>query len=94
MKRLMPYTGVMNNYRNCRRRYGRKSAKSLPNLVMRMAQQRCVAAWMPLALSVALAEAEVEADGQADGFGSECEGHCGYDRTRNSRVSSGNILSW
>ena len=32
---------------------------------------------MPLAQAVALDEAEMGARGQADGFGNECEGHCG-----------------
>jgi hypothetical protein len=32
---------------------------------------------MPLAQAVALDEAETGADGKADGFGNECEGHCG-----------------
>ena len=32
---------------------------------------------MPLAEAVAFDEAEVRAEGQADGFGNECEGHCG-----------------
>lgn len=32
---------------------------------------------MPLAEAVAYAESRLEADGQADGFGNECEGHCG-----------------
>ena len=32
---------------------------------------------MPLAQAVALDEAEVCTDGQRDGFGNECEGHCG-----------------
>lgn len=32
---------------------------------------------MPLAEAVKLDEAEVGAGGQADGFGNECEGHCG-----------------
>ena len=32
---------------------------------------------MPLAQAVALDEAEMGTDGQRDGFGNECEGHCG-----------------
>ena len=32
---------------------------------------------MPLARAVATDEAELRAEGQADGFGNECEGHCG-----------------
>ena len=32
---------------------------------------------MPLAQAVALDEEEMGADGQRDGFGNECEGHCG-----------------
>ena len=32
---------------------------------------------LPLAEAVALDEAEMEPDGQGDGFGNECEGHCG-----------------
>ena len=32
---------------------------------------------MPLAEAVAVDEAEMGAGGQADGFGNECEGHCG-----------------
>ena len=32
---------------------------------------------IPLAQAVALDEAEMGAGGQADGFGNECEGHCG-----------------
>ena len=32
---------------------------------------------MPLAQAVALDEARMGADGQRDGFGNECEGHCG-----------------
>ena len=32
---------------------------------------------MPLAEAVAHDEAALEAAGQADGFGNECEGHCG-----------------
>ena len=32
---------------------------------------------MPLAEAVALDEAVLGAGGQADGFGNECEGHCG-----------------
>ena len=32
---------------------------------------------MPLAEAVALDEAELGTDGQRDGFGNECEGHCG-----------------
>ena len=32
---------------------------------------------MPLAEAVALDEAILGAGGQADGFGNECEGHCG-----------------
>ena len=32
---------------------------------------------MPLAQAVAHDEAELGADGQRDGFGNECEGHCG-----------------
>ena len=32
---------------------------------------------LPLAQAVSLDEAEVGADGQRDGFGNECEGHCG-----------------
>ena len=32
---------------------------------------------VPLAEAVALDEAEMGADGQQDGFGNECEGHCG-----------------
>ena len=32
---------------------------------------------MPLAEAVAFDEAELRAEGQADGFGNECEGHCG-----------------
>ena len=32
---------------------------------------------MPLAQAVALDEAALGAGGQADGFGNECEGHCG-----------------
>ena len=32
---------------------------------------------MPLAEAVALDEAKPGADGQRDGFGNECEGHCG-----------------
>ena len=32
---------------------------------------------MPLAEAVALDEAELGADVQRDGFGNECEGHCG-----------------
>ena len=32
---------------------------------------------MPLAQAVALDEAEMGDGGQADGFGNECEGHCG-----------------
>ena len=32
---------------------------------------------MPLAEAVSLDEAEMGADGQRDGFGNECEGHCG-----------------
>ena len=32
---------------------------------------------MPLAQAVALDEAEMSAGGHADGFGNECEGHCG-----------------
>ena len=32
---------------------------------------------MPLAQAVALDEAALGDDGQADGFGNECEGHCG-----------------
>ena len=32
---------------------------------------------MPLAEAVALDEADLGADGQRDGFGNECEGHCG-----------------
>ncbi len=32
---------------------------------------------MPLAEAVALDEAHLSAGGQADGFGNECEGHCG-----------------
>ena len=32
---------------------------------------------MPLAEAVATDEAELRAEGQADGFGNECEGHCG-----------------
>ena len=32
---------------------------------------------MPLAQAVMLDEAEMGADGQRDGFGNECEGHCG-----------------
>ena len=32
---------------------------------------------VPLAQAVALDEAELGADGQRDGFGNECEGHCG-----------------
>ena len=32
---------------------------------------------MPLAQAVALDEARMGADGQTDGFGNECEGHCG-----------------
>ena len=33
---------------------------------------------VPLAREVALYEAESGASGQADGFGNECEGHCGW----------------
>ena len=33
--------------------------------------------WMPLAQAVALDEARMGVDGQRDGFGNECEGHCG-----------------
>ena len=32
---------------------------------------------MPLAEAVALAEAQLATGGQSDGFGNECEGHCG-----------------
>ena len=32
---------------------------------------------MPLAQTVALDEAVLGAGGQTDGFGNECEGHCG-----------------
>ena len=32
---------------------------------------------MPLAVAVALDETRLGADGQRDGFGNECEGHCG-----------------
>ena len=32
---------------------------------------------MPLAQAVALDEAEMGTDGERDGFGNECEGHCG-----------------
>ena len=32
---------------------------------------------MPLAQAVALDEAEMGKGGQADGFGNECERHCG-----------------
>ena len=32
---------------------------------------------MPLPQAVAIDEAQLEADGQRDGFGNECEGHCG-----------------
>ena len=32
---------------------------------------------MPLAQAVALDEAALGDNGQADGFGNECEGHCG-----------------
>ena len=32
---------------------------------------------MPLAEAVAVDEAEIGADEQVDGFGNECEGHCG-----------------
>ena len=32
---------------------------------------------MPLAEAVPFDEAELRAEGQADGFGNECEGHCG-----------------
>ena len=32
---------------------------------------------MPLAQAVMLDETELGADGQSDGFGNECEGHCG-----------------
>ena len=32
---------------------------------------------MPLADAVMLDEAEMGTDGQSDGFGNECEGHCG-----------------
>ena len=32
---------------------------------------------MPLAETVALDEAVLGADGLRDGFGNECEGHCG-----------------
>ena len=32
---------------------------------------------IPLAEVVALDEAELGEDGQRDGFGNECEGHCG-----------------
>ena len=32
---------------------------------------------MPLAEAVALDEVGLGADGQRDGFGNECEGHCG-----------------
>ena len=32
---------------------------------------------IPLAEAVALGEAELGEDGQRDGFGNECEGHCG-----------------
>ena len=32
---------------------------------------------VPLAQAVALDEAHLGDDGQADGFGNECEGHCG-----------------
>ena len=33
--------------------------------------------WMPLAQAVMLDETELGTDGQSDGFGNECEGHCG-----------------
>ncbi len=32
---------------------------------------------VPLAQAVSLDEAELGTDGQSDGFGNECEGHCG-----------------
>ena len=32
---------------------------------------------VPLAQAVSLDEAELRTDGQSDGFGNECEGHCG-----------------
>ena len=32
---------------------------------------------MPLAQAVMLDETELGTDGQSDGFGNECEGHCG-----------------
>ena len=32
---------------------------------------------LPLAQAISLDEAEMEPDGQRDGFGNECEGHCG-----------------
>ena len=32
---------------------------------------------MPLAQTVALDEADPGAEGQREGFGNECEGHCG-----------------
>ena len=32
---------------------------------------------LPLAQAVALDEAELGDGGQSDGFGNECEGHCG-----------------
>ena len=32
---------------------------------------------VPLAQAVALDEAHLGDDGQTDGFGNECEGHCG-----------------
>ena len=37
---------------------------------------------MPLDEAVALDEAILGAGGQADGFGNECEGHCGVLRVR------------